>query len=81
MADYISQPVEFISMAVNISADFTLEEKYLVRAKTDKLFYKRDELFIDFGQIAENSFVFPLPDARFCLLMESGTAEIIRAMI
>lgn len=64
MADYISQPVEFISMAVNISADFTLEEKYLVRAKTDKLFYKRDELFIDFGQIAENSFVFPLPDAR-----------------
>lgn len=64
LADYIAQPVEFLTPALEISNDFTLEEKYLVRAKTEKLFNKREELFIDFGQIAENSFVFPLPGAR-----------------
>lgn len=64
LADYISEPVEFVSTAVNISDDFTSEEKYSVQAKTDRLFYKREELFIDFGQIAEEAFVFPLPDAR-----------------
>lgn len=61
---YISSPAEFVTPTLEISDAFTPEEKYLVRARTEKLFDKREELFIDFGQIAESAFSFPLPNAR-----------------
>ncbi|WP_298612249.1 M23 family metallopeptidase [uncultured Odoribacter sp.] len=63
-SDYLPKPAEFIAPAPQITDIFNGEERYLVRAKTENLFDKCKELWIDFGQIAENSFVFPLPNAR-----------------
>ncbi len=62
--DYVSQPVKLTEHPLEISEHFTGEEKYLVRAKTEKLFEKREEILIDFSRMAETSFCFPLPNAR-----------------
>ncbi len=64
LSDYITEPVEFFTPALEISDQFIGAEKYLVKAKTEKLFEKREELLIDFSQLDENSFCFPLPGAR-----------------
>lgn len=64
LSDYISQPVEFFTPALEISEEFTGEEKYLVRAKTEKLFDRREELLLDLGKISASSFSFPLSGAR-----------------
>lgn len=63
-SDYLPKPAEFIAPVPEITDIFSGEERYLVRAKTEKLFDKCKELWIDFGQVTENSFAFPLPNAR-----------------
>lgn len=63
-SDYLSKPAEFYTPQIEISEQFVGEEKYLVRAKTEKLFEKRTELWIDLSQLDNASFAFPLPGAR-----------------
>lgn len=61
---YLKEPAVFYTPAIEITDTFIGAEKYLVRAKTEKLFEKRSELLVDLEQIDENSFSFPLPGAR-----------------
>lgn len=68
---HLKEPATFYSPAITITDTFIGAEKYLVRAKTEKLFEKRDELRVDLGQIEEHSFSFPLPGAR--ILSPYGT--------
>ena len=63
-AEYLSAPVEFFTPPVIVSTDFSPEERYFVKARTEKLFEKREELLINFGEIAGSDFCFPLPGAR-----------------
>lgn len=65
VSEYLKEPATFYTPAIEITDTFIGAEKYLVRAKTEKLFEKRNELLVDLGQIDENSFFFPLPGARF----------------
>lgn len=72
LSEELSLPAEFTPPpAIEISDQFIGAEKYLVRAKTEKLFDKRTELLLDLGQIDETSFTFPLPGAR--ILSPYGT--------
>lgn len=65
ISEYLKEPATFYTPAIEITDTFIGMEKYLVRAKTEKLFEKRKELLIDLGGMDENSFSFPLPGARF----------------
>jgi len=65
VSEYLKEPATFYTPSIEITYTFIGAEKYLVRAKTEKLFEKRNELLVDLGQINETSFFFPLPGARF----------------
>lgn len=65
ISEYLKEPAIFYTPAIEITDTFIGMEKYLVRAKTEKLFEKRKELLIDLGEIGKNAFSFPLPGARF----------------
>ncbi|MDE5638249.1 MAG: M23 family metallopeptidase [Odoribacter sp.] len=64
VSDYLRERATFYTPAIEITDTFIGAEKYLVRAKTEKLFEKRNELLIDLGQMEEHAFSFPLPGAR-----------------
>lgn len=70
-SEYLKEPATFYTPAIEITDTFIGAEKYMVRAKTEKLFEKRNELLVDFAQFSENSFAFPLPGAR--ILSPYGT--------
>ena len=63
-ASFKSEPVEFFTPSVEISRSFNNFEKSNVRVKDTKLFQKRKELLINFTDIPEGSFSFPLPNAK-----------------
>ncbi len=61
---FSSEPIEFFVPTLAITDTFTNLEQKVVRAQDAKLFTNRKDLIIDFNQIAENDFVFPIPGAK-----------------
>lgn len=59
-----TEPVKFITQKTNITETFTSFEKNQVRVKDEKLFAKYKDLIINFDQLSEEEFTFPLPGAR-----------------
>lgn len=63
-AFYKSRPVKFYEPPLCIRDSFSKYEQSLVGIPDDQLFARRQELIINFDQIADGAFCFPLPGAR-----------------
>ena len=61
---YSIRPAEFYEPTLQIRDSFTNVEKCMVGLKDETLFKRRPEIILNFENLEENSYFFPLPGAR-----------------
>lgn len=61
---YRPQPVEIYKPVPQISENFTGAERYMVGATDQSFIDRKQELIIDFSELTDGSFCFPMPGAR-----------------
>ena len=70
---YQPKPVEIYTPVPQISEHFTGAERYTVKFTDQDMIDRKRELIIDFSQLTDNAFCFPLPGAR--VISPYGTAR------
>lgn len=70
---YRPQPVEIYKPAPQISEHFIGAERYIVKFTDQNFIDRKQELIIDFSQLTDDAFCFPLPGAR--VISPYGTAR------
>lgn len=63
-AFYKVKPAQFYEPELQIRDSFTHIEKCIVGVEDENLFSRRSEIIVDFENIADGAFTFPLPGAR-----------------
>ncbi len=61
---YRPQPVEIYRPTLQINENFTGAERYMVGLTDQSFIDRKQELIIDFSQLTDEAFCFPLPGAR-----------------